>query len=184
MRRFFRRAKLSGLLLPWAVSLALVTVLIYTENVGLAVAVVLVAVVGSTIQIMKHPVEMAVTWENAVSISRPNPPKFHQIDQEHPLVALVTAGERRGVYVNVLPSAQSNEWIYQAGPSAWGAPPSESENILTGDVSDGKVIAALRFLPQGDFSDEIWRRNFDSFGRGATFRALPRIKARSRSRQN
>jgi hypothetical protein len=72
----------------------------------------------------------------------------------------------------VIPAACISDWVYQAGPSAWGKTPTDGDNLIEEAKSDAFREDNLRFLPQGDLADEIWRRNFDSLWRGPRFRAL------------
>jgi hypothetical protein len=178
MRTLLRRAMRGGLLFAWLVSAALLVVMLLTKDYWLAVAVACVAIVGTIVQLRKRsPDDLSVSWDAALSISRPRPPRFEQIDREHPLLALIVTGEQRGVYVNVVPAVRIADWAYQSGPTAWGPTPFESVGLVDDVVANGEWMHDLRFLPQGELADEIWRRNFDSLRRGRHFRGLPATRA-------
>ena len=184
MKILFRQAIQRGLLWPWLGSLAAMVVLFLTKNYWLTVVVACVVVAGTIVQLRKTPiVDRPFSWDAAVDISRPRPPRIEQVDREHPLVALVVKGDKRGVYVNVIPAGRIADWIYQIGPTAWGPSPGDSGEageVIDDDAAREDWTRALRYLPQGGFADEIWRRNFDSLWRGPRFRVLPRTKSASR----
>jgi hypothetical protein len=175
MRRILARLLRRGLLISWLVSLAIVIVLILTHGYWLALIVAGVAVVGTIFQLRKEsPGDLALSWDTANKISHTRPPRFEQVDREHPLIALAVGDSGpKGVYVNVIPAAREIDWIYQVGPTAWSPLPLDREDRAGDAVNLETWVHSLRYLPQGQFADEIWRRNFDSLRRGRIFRALP-----------
>jgi hypothetical protein len=174
MKSFFRRAWRRGLVLFWLASGALVAEFIVIEDYGLAASLACAAVGGTFVALRKKSFpDLTVSWDHAKSISRAHPPAFEQVDSKHPLVALIVDGEQHGIYVAVYPAAQTRDWVYQMGPTAWGPTPYDTGGIVDDSLLDAGWTRHLRYLPQGDLADEIWRRNFESVGFGRRYRALP-----------
>jgi hypothetical protein len=174
VKPFLRRAWRRGLVLLWLVSAVLLMVLLAGKDYGLAVLVASIVVGGTVVQLRKKSsADLTVSWDHAKSISRAHPPAFEQVDSKHPLVALIVDGEQHGVYVAVYPAVRARDWVYQMGPTAWGPTPYDIGGIVDDSLVDAGWTRHLRYLPQGDLADEIWRRNFDSVGFGRRYRALP-----------
>ena len=166
------RLNRSGLSIVWLCSAGIIAVLLFTRNYWLAVAVVLIVIIGSTrlwrgSSVAKEP----VTWNRALHTSGITLPHRKSIDPGKPLMAMIVKGEWAGRYASVVPGQDSEDWIIHRGPVGMEATPMDSE---LADSEDSVQMEALRFLPQGPLSDEIWHRNFDSLRRGSRFRALPR----------
>jgi hypothetical protein len=170
MNRVFRSLRGGELVLAWIVALAAVIALVAVEEYWLGAVVVCVAVVGSIVQLRRGPSRVVTpSWEIALKTSRPHAPRLERVDPSRPLIAIAVGGERRGIYVSVIPAIRSSDWIYQAGPQAWERTPADGDEPIG---ADDRGKAELRFLPQGDLADEIWRRDFDSVWRVRRYRAL------------
>lgn len=166
------RMSRSGLSLAWLFSVGIIAVLVFTRNYWLAAAVIPVVVVGS-IRLWRRSSEAnnKVTWNHALHISRTTLPRRDSIDPNRPLIAMIVTGRWAGRYALVSPGEHDRDWVFYRGPAGTEATPRDSELAHS---EDSVGMEALRFLPQGQLSDEIWRRNFDSLRRGSKFRGLPR----------
>ena len=170
MKNTLRRANRAGLTLAWALSAPLLVVLVITHSYWEVVAVAVIVVFGSVHLWRRSRSGPQVSWDQAMRVSRPHPPSSATIDEDRPLIAMVISGEFEGHYVSVVAAAHQNEWAYLRGPGAGEATPRDADLAA---LEPWANLKELRFLPQGELADEIWRRNFDSIRRGSKFRGLP-----------
>jgi len=165
-----KRTRIAALAFAWLVVICLATSLAVAHEYVFAGIVVLIAVIGTIVQVKRSasaPRPGIVTWAEAIRQSSDVVPEQSSLDTGRPLVGLIVRGAGAGRYVSVV-IPDGSDWIYLVGPRRKDFP-DELTDESTIDMSPG----GIRYLPQGVLADELWRRNFHSLRRSDAFRALP-----------
>lgn len=171
LRIDWRRLNRSDLSIAWLFSAGIIAVLLFTRNFWFAAAGILIVIIGS-IRLWRgfSLARGQISWKRALHTSGIELAHRQSIDPDKPFFALIVEGQWAGRCASLVPGEDSGDWKIHRGPAEMEAAPTDSE---LADSEDSVKMGALRFLPQGPLSDEIWRRNFDSLRRGSRFRALP-----------
>lgn len=153
------------LLFPWTVCALVIPFLLYWGAWPQAIAVALVAVIGTSVVRHKDRVP-TITAEKSVEYSSPRAPTKIAIDGERPLLGVVDRdGDCR--YVWLIPNLSDAEWGYQWSRGQLGRR-STRPVVETVSAKEIDALAArwgLRVLQQGAYSDEAWRLHFGRRGR-------------------
>jgi hypothetical protein len=156
-----------SLVLGWIATAVLVCLFLFGKDFGLTIAIVSVAIIATVTRLLTFKrKKLEISWKFSLDHSRRNEPDGSTIDTDRPLIGLITEGEFVGRYVYVIPGDDGSARTYLVGPGNNATRRERYPSQTLGSdlpISDGRIESwRIRYLDQGDLSDEIWRRNFDS----------------------
>jgi hypothetical protein len=153
------------LIAPWIVCVIVVALLLYQGAWPQALAVVVVAAIGTAATRYRHRVP-TVSVKKSLQQGVRRLPSSLSIDEAKPLVAVSKHGTSVS-YVWLIPDVADDEWGYMWSKAGMSRRPGSSEliTVSTKQIDSLAEKWKLRVIPQGTYSDELWRLHFGGRGK-------------------